>query len=321
MRDQLNAFIVTPARPGATNGNRVTALRWTKRLRELGWHVRVGIEWTGEPCDLLVALHARKSHASIARHARDQPHVPRIVVLTGTDLYGDIHHDATARESLELASRLVVLQPLGLRQLPERLRAKTRVIRQAAVGVAAASPQDGFVACAMSHLRDIKDPLLAARAVAALPASSAIRIVHVGGASDASWRDRGLDAQRATHGRWTWLGPMRRPDVLAMLASCQLLVLTSRAEGGANAVTEAIAAGVPVISTDIDGSRGILGDDYPAYCEVGDAAGLAALLWRCETKPPFLTELRARVAALRPLVDPARERASWRELVEELRGA
>lgn len=39
---------------------------------------------------------------------------------------------------------------------------------------------------------------------------------------------------------------------------------------------------------------------------------------RCERDPEFLGELRRRGAAGRPLVDPAHERASWRELVGEL---
>jgi glycosyltransferase involved in cell wall biosynthesis len=216
---------------------------------------------------------------------------------------------------------LVVLQPLGLGQLPEPLQARTRVIRQAApqLGELAPAPaQPGFLVCALSHLRDVKDPLLAARTVALLPETSAIRIVHLGDATDETWRTRARDAERATGGRWTWLGGRRRADALRVLAGARLLVLTSRSEGGANVVTEAIALGVPVLSTRVDGSLGILGDDYPGYCEVGDAAGLAALLARCEAEPGFLGELRARVMALRPLVDPLRERASWRALIEEL---
>jgi len=65
-------------------------------------------------------------------------------------------------------------------------------------------------------------------------------------------------------------------------------------------------------------SLGILGETYPGYFEVGDAAGLATLLGRCEDDPGFLGELWGRVAALRPLVDPAHERASWRDLLREL---
>ena len=103
-----------------------------------------------------------------------------------------------------------------------------------------------------------------------------------------------------------------------MLAGSRLLVLTSRSEDGANAVTEAIAAGVPVLSTRIEGSLGILGETYPGYFEVGDAAGLASLLVRCEDEPALLAALRERVDALRPLIDPARERASWGALLAEL---
>jgi glycosyltransferase involved in cell wall biosynthesis len=154
--------------------------------------------------------------------------------------------------------------------------------------------------------------------VALLPDTSAIRVIHLGGAYDETWQARATLAERATGGRWTWLGARSRVDALGLLASGRLLVLTSRSEGGANVVTEAIAAGVPVLSTRIDGSLGILGEDYPGYFEVGDAAGLAALLTRCEAEPGFLAELRTRVAELRPLVEPARERASWSELLQEL---
>jgi putative glycosyltransferase (TIGR04348 family) len=309
MRARLTAFIATPASAGQTTGNRVTALRWAKRLRELGWGVQIAGAWSGEACELLVALHARKSHGSIVRHAREQPGAPRVVALTGTDLYGDLVHDCVARESLELATRLVVLQPRGVDQIPEPLRDRARVIRQAATA-AAPVPQPGFTVCVLAHLRDVKDPLLAARAASMLTPTSRLCIVHLGSAPDDDWRGRAVDAERAAHGRWKWLGGVPRGEALRVLAGCRLLVLTSRSEGGANVVTEAIAAGVPVVSTRIDGSLGILGDDYPGYFAVGDAPGLAELLERCELDPSFLDELRRRIVALCPLVDPAHERAS-----------
>jgi putative glycosyltransferase (TIGR04348 family) len=280
--------------------------------------VVIGVEWAGEPSDLLVALHARKSHASVVRHALQQPDAARVVALTGTDVYGDLD-EPDAAASIALAHRLIVLQPLALGRLAEDARVKARVIRQSAtiVHADAARTEPGLRACVLAHLRDVKDPLLAAHALALLPMTSSIRVLHLG-AADETWRRIAIATERAMRGRWTWLGPRGRREALAVLAASSLLVLTSRSEGGANVITEAIAAGVPVISTRIDGSIGILGDDYPGYYPVGDVSGLAALLRRCEDEPAFLADLRARVLALQPLVDHARERTSWRELVQEL---
>src|SRR5262245_26020801 len=188
-------------------GNRVTALRWAKRLRELGWRVVIGVEWTGEPCDLLVTLHARKSHASIVRHAQQRPDAARVVALTGTDVYGDLDADPDARESIALAHRLILLQPLALVKLAADARAKARVIHQSAAirhGYAART-EPGLCACVLAHLREVKDPLLAARALALLPATSSIRILHIGDGVDETWRQLAITTARAMRGRWTWL--------------------------------------------------------------------------------------------------------------------
>jgi putative glycosyltransferase (TIGR04348 family) len=321
VRARLTAFVATHAAAGTRTGNRITALRWAKRLRELGWHVRVGERWDGEPCDVLVGLHARHSATSIVRHAERRPESPRVVALTGTDLYGDIETDPSAQACLELATRLVVLQPLGVRRLPEHLAPRARTIRQSAVPPREplhVGPPGAFVACVVGHLREVKDPLLAARAVRLLPAGSRVCVVHVGAALDASWRLRAKEAQRAAASRWTWLGERPRVEAVRILAGADVLLLTSVQEGGANVVTEAIACGVPVLSTRIEGSLGILGEDYRGYVEVGDAKGVADLLRRCETEPAFVDALRRQCAALRPLTDPVAERESWRALLEEL---
>jgi putative glycosyltransferase (TIGR04348 family) len=315
----VRALVVTPAAVGSRTGNRITALRWSQRLRELGWRVQLEQQWRGEPCDVLIALHARKSHASVARLAEQRPEVPRVVALTGTDLYGDLSEPDTAR-SLRLASRLVLLQPLGARRLPEAVLARARTIRQSARAPVAPLPLPGggLPVCVIGHLREVKAPLLAVEAVQRLPASSQVRVLHLGGALDEVWRQRAEQAQASTAGRWTWLGERPRATALRMLMSASALVLTSVSEGGANVVTEAIACGVPVLSTRIEGSLGILGEDHPGYFEPGDAWGLAELLLRCEREPGFLQMLAARSQALRPLVEPARERQAWAELLSEL---
>src|SRR5512132_1530142 len=124
--------LVTPARPGARNGNRHTAQRWAGFLRSLGHRVQVMVEWDGKACDLLLALHARRSHRSVAAFRSKCPDLPVIVTLTGTDLYRDLPGSREARDSLRQADRVIVLQEDALRQLAPAMRRKTRVVYQSA---------------------------------------------------------------------------------------------------------------------------------------------------------------------------------------------
>ena len=90
-------------------------------------------------------------------------------------------------------------------------------------------------------------------------------------------------------------------------------------EGGANAVSEAITCSVPVISSRISGSIGLLGEDYPGYFPVGDTQALTDLLIRVETDAAFYDALKTWCERLKPIVDPDRERQSWKRLLQELR--
>ena len=89
-------------------------------------------------------------------------------------------------------------------------------------------------------------------------------------------------------------------------------------EGGANVVSEALACNVPVISTHISGSVGLLGSDYPGYFPVGDTEALAGMLLRAEQDPPFYKSLKAGIRSQRKIVRPRQETASWRALLKEL---
>jgi hypothetical protein len=126
----MKICLITPAPPHSRKGNRVTALRWARILRELGHRVLIQQVYRGERCNLMVALHARRSYASVKRFRDEHPDLPLILALTGTDLYDDIHTDSSAQESLEMASRFIVLQPKGIDELPGRLRNKAQVIYQ-----------------------------------------------------------------------------------------------------------------------------------------------------------------------------------------------
>jgi putative glycosyltransferase (TIGR04348 family) len=315
----MRICLVTPAPPGSLKGNRVTAERWAGLLRELGHHVDIVVEYQGEDCDLLVALHAFKSHASIRRFRDARPTDPLVVGLTGTDLYGDIYTRPDAVESLGLATRLVLLQPLGRNVLPADVQDKARVIYQS-VQVPSSTPgtrTDVFEVCVMGHLRPVKDPSRTALAARLLPAASRIQVLHVGGALSEDLAEEAR-AEAARNPRYQWLGELPQSEALAVLSRCHLLSLTSQSEGGANAISEAVVAGVPVISSHIDGSIGLLGQDYPGYFPVGDTQALADLLWRAESDSEFYDSLRDRCARLRPLFEPAREKQSWADLLREL---
>ncbi len=315
----MRICLVTPAPRGSRKGNRVTADRWAGLLRDLGYDVTVTEEYRAQPCDVLVALHALKSHPSIRRYRDSHPAAPLVLALTGTDLYGDIHTRPEAVESLELADRLILLQPLGSAELPEHLRGKARVIYQSVeVPPVDESPREGvFEVCVLSHLRPVKDPLRTALAATLLPDSSRIRVLHLG----AALSDELAAAARAlaaSNPRYQWLGDRPRYEALRLLSRCRLLSLTSEHEGGANVVSEAVAMGVPVVSSRIAGSVGLLGEEYPGYFPFGHTRALADLLWRAETDAGFYQALSAHCAQRRSLFEPARERQSWSDLLREL---
>ena len=96
-------------------------------LRELGHTVTIQVDWDGSATDVMLALHARRSHASIRNYVVCYPDQPLILALTGTDLYRDIRTDPEAQASLQLATRMIVLQEMGLQELTPTLRRKTAV--------------------------------------------------------------------------------------------------------------------------------------------------------------------------------------------------
>jgi hypothetical protein len=124
----MNIVIITPAAAVAMSGNLNTAQRWARFLKRFGHQVRIQSEWDGGSADLMIALHARKSHDSIKRFATLMPRAPLVICLTGTDLYRDLRTDASAQESLALATRIIEQQEMALTELPVDAREKTRVI-------------------------------------------------------------------------------------------------------------------------------------------------------------------------------------------------
>jgi putative glycosyltransferase (TIGR04348 family) len=254
------------------------------------------------------------------RISREQhPERPVVVALTGTDLYRDIHRDASAKRSLELADRLIVLHPGGADELPARLRSKVRVVPQSAPSPARPPVRRDrvFEVAVVGHLRPEKDPLRTALAVRLLPAASRVVVLHAGRALDEDAR-RAAEEEQRTNDRYRWLGELPRWRARALIARSRVLALTSEMEGGANVLSEALAAGTPVLASRIACTEALLGADYPGLFPFGSTRGLARLLARAEQDPRFLADLARRCRARRPLVSETRERAALKNLLREL---
>ena len=312
-------LIVTPAPKGSRKGNRITANRWSRLLKASGHHVRITEEFTGQKCDVLVAFHARKSAASIECYSRMSPGIPIILLLTGTDLYGDNHKNASAAASLQTASCIVLLQSHGIHQLPARLHPKVRVIVQSAERLRHfPKPLNrAFEVCVSGHLRPVKDPFRAALASRKLPSVSKIRITHVGSALTPAMERRALD-EMARNNRYQWRGEVPNWKARQLLARSRLLVLSSKMEGGANVVSEAVVASVPILASKISGSIGLLGEDYPGYFDVGSTSQLADLMRRCEMDENFYDSLRSQIQNLAPQFTLRREQESLRQLIGDV---
>ncbi len=314
----MRIVLVTPFLPASRNGNAHTAQRWRGILRRLGHGVEMVRAWDGGRADAMVALHARRSHNAIARFAERCPERPLILILTGTDLYRDIRADADAQRALELAHRLVVLQDQGVLELPPVYRDKCRVIHQSAPALAdTPRPSRFFSIGVVAHLREEKDPLRAALASRLLPASSRIRLWQAGGELESGMGQAaaGLQSQAP---RWRWLGARPHGETRRRIARSQLLIVSSRMEGGANVICEAVSCGTPVLASDIPGNIGMLGEDYAGYYPLGDEAALADLMSRAETDPLFYRHLALQCGQRAPLFRPEHEAAAIADLLAEM---
>jgi putative glycosyltransferase (TIGR04348 family) len=315
----MHIALITPAPPSSRAGNRTTAVRWRDLLRALGHRVDVSTAYDGANADAMIALHAWRSAESIARFAAAHPHKPLIVAITGTDAYRFLQtHRETTLHSLQVAHRLVGLHDWIAEALPATQRHKVRVIHQSAEPVGSRTPYRRFFhVSVVGHLRDEKDPLRPAMAARLLPAGSRIQVHQYGKAHTPEWAAAAAAEMHSNH-RYRWHGEIPRHALRQVYRRTNLLVLPSRMEGGANVISEAAVAGVPVIASKIPGSIGLLGENYSGYYPVTDQEALARQLERCESDPGFYAGLVAWCGSLRAGFTPAAEKAAWQALLGEL---
>ncbi len=318
--------IVTPYLADANNGNWQTARRW-QRLLAPTHAVRLVQDWPDARCEddrVMLALHARRSAPAIAAWASVHPGRGLAVVLTGTDLYQDLHHDPSAQTSLACAQHLVVLQERGIDALPALHRPKARVIFQSTTA-RQPLPKTGrhLHAVMVGHLRAVKSPQTLMQAAGLLTHRQDILIDHIGGALEGGWAEQAR-ATQAQAPAYRWLGAVPRGRARRAIQRAHVLVHTSALEGGAHVIMEAVCSGTPVLASRVDGNVGMLGEDYAGYFDHGDAGQLAHLLEQCRDEADgaraggLLARLRAQCERRAPRFAPEAERASLLKLLEDL---
>ncbi len=282
------------------------------------YQVELCSQWSGLPADAMLALHARRSAASIAAWAEQQPGKPLALALTGTDLYRDIRSDAAAQRSLVLAQRLIVLHELAPQSVPAEHRAKCVVCFQS---TPARKPLEKTTrhlrALMVGHLREEKSPRTYFEAAALLAHRRDIALDHIGAGLDVALGQQAHALTRAQP-HYRWLGAVPHAATLARIQRAHVLVHPSVMEGGAHVVMEAVRSGTPVLASHIPGNVGMLGAGYGGYFEPGDAQGLACLLARCRDEPSMLQGLHAQCDQRAALFEPDTERATLRRVLREL---
>jgi glycosyltransferase involved in cell wall biosynthesis len=161
---------------------------------------------------------------------------------------------------------ITILNAVEIPDLPGPL--ERRAARQA-IGAA----EGEFVVGTIAALAERKNLAVLVDAASLCKASARLRFIVVGGGPDeqalrASMRDQGIED------RMTLLG--EREEAWKLLPGFDLFVLTSRSEGLPNALMEAMAVGLPCVSTDVGGCRELIENGKTGYLVApGDARAVA----------------------------------------------
>ncbi len=287
-------------------------------LRAQGHTVHIDETYDDTPCDLMIAIHAWRSAESITTYRTKYPKGPLIVALGGTDVNTFLHTEPeTTLRSMRAADAMICLHSLIKDQLPTNLRPKLHLVHQSAHPLPGPRTprKQTFGVCVVGHLREEKDPFRAALAAQLVPVESKLCVHHLGKAHTPAWA-RDAKREMARNPRYVWKGEVAAWQVRREFTKTHAMVISSNQEGGANVVSEAIAAGVPVIASDIPGNVGLLGSSYPGYYPVGNEKALADVLWRAEREPKFLASLQRHTIKLRPRFTPEGEAKSLAAVIK-----
>src|ERR1700745_1331629 len=144
----MKISLITPAPKATRTGNRTTAVRWARLLRNLGHRVELATRYDDTLADVMIALHAWRSADSVRAWRARYPQAPLIVGLVGTDIYRFQQSDPD-----------VTLGSMVCEASPEEMHTKRRVIYQSVPPLLRRLPplRDTFEVLVVGHLRQEKD--------------------------------------------------------------------------------------------------------------------------------------------------------------------
>ena len=150
---------------------------------------------------------------------------------------------------------------------------------RAAARRALALPPNAPVVATVGRLTAIKQPHLCLEVIAQLAVrnSDIVAVIAGDGELRDELRDRAAALRISDHIRWLgW-----RRDLATIYAATDVFLLTSRNEGTPVALIEAMASGVPGVSTDVGGVKDVIDSSaVGSVTPAGDVAALAAAVQR-----------------------------------------
>lgn len=264
--------------------------------------------------DVVLVTHHNRAALTLGRIAARLARVPANVVAAHdmdlTAVGGRVlpRHDV---ETLFLSDSLVLLAPsqgrylrdeegVGARpwsrvpevviangiEIPPTPTAAERAVARSELGLA----PDDVVLAVVARLSPQKNHGLLLRAVAQLaPTRPALRLVVIGGGEEESAL-RGLAAELGITDRVLFTGIRR--DVPALLPGFDVSCLSSVHEGAPLTVLESMAAGLPIVATDVGALRDMVADGEEGFIvPSGDQATLAARLGELVDDPALRSSM------------------------------
>ena len=178
-------------------------------------------------------------------------------------------------------------------------------------------PADARIFLFVGNFLPVKNPRLLVRAFAKYREARGDRssLLVMAGKGPLQDEVRALAASLGLRDHVRLTGPLDSEQIARHMAAADLLCLSSRNEGLPNVILEALACGLPVLSTDVGGISEIVTPEHGRLVPEGDEETYAAALIESTTfiKHPALTDAPARFGW-------EAAAAAYARLIEQVRG-